>query len=445
MAAWALTAALLLAAPDLGSDLQRALDRSGVSTRGLGVAVGRAGEAPSFVVGADVPCIPASNQKVIVAAAAVRSLGPKFEFTTQVAESAQGGHLVVIGDGDPNLSGRFFDDDPDQVLRIIARDVAAQGVKRVKGNLILDDSRFDRVYVHPDWPDDQLDRWYAAPVGALVFNDSCWDVTVRPGRAAGDLAELAVKPGLIRARIENSCRTVDGRRQAIRMGRNDGGMYVGGTVRLEGGGYSGHITVRDPVVFFGQAFRAALEAEGVKIDGELRRGRVETGRVLVRFRSSLRRTLKVMLTNSQNLYAECVLKRLGEGSFESGGEAVLRALADMGVDTEALQVRDGSGLARSNRLTARALYQTLQAEREQPIFVEALAAGGEGTLRRRYRDLKERVRAKTGTIRGVSTFSGYVTGRDGGRYVFAILANGSAVGHARKFQDLVVQTLARAP
>ena len=74
--------------------------------------------------------------------------------------------------------------------------------------------------------------------------------------------------------------------------------------------------------------------------------------------------------------------------------------------------------------------------REQPIFVEALAAGGEGTLRRRYRDLKERVRAKTGTIRGVSTLSGYVTGRDGGTYVFAILANGSAVGRARKFQDL---------
>ena len=117
---------------------------------------------------------------------------------------------MVHGRGDPNLSGRFFDGDPDQVLRIIARDVAAQGVKHVRGGLVIDDSRFDRVYVHPDWPDDQLDRWYAAPVGALVFNDSCWDITVLPGGNPGDPARLKVKPGLLQARIDNSCRTVDG-------------------------------------------------------------------------------------------------------------------------------------------------------------------------------------------------------------------------------------------
>ena len=445
MAAWTLIAALLLLAPDLDSDLQRALERSGVATRGLSVAVGRAGAAPLFVVSADEPRIPASNQKVIIAAAAVHRLGAKFEFTTQVAHSAEGGHLVVIGDGDPNLSGRFFDGDPDQVLRILARDLASQGVTKVAGNLVIDDTRFDRVYVHPDWPRDQLDRWYAAPVGALVFNDSCWDILVLPGGAAGDPARLLVKPALLDARIQNDCRTTDGRRQAIRMGRGKSGLFVGGTVRVDSGGYPGHVTVRDPVAFFGRAFGAALKAEGVEVQGELRRGAVPVGQTLVRFRSSLRRTLKVMLTNSQNLYAECVLKRLGEGSFESGAEAVVVALGELGVNVEGLRVRDGSGLARSNRLTARALYDTLQAMRDEPIFVEALAAGGEGTLRRRYRDLKERVRAKTGTIRGVSSFSGYVTGREGGRYVFSILANGSAVGRARAFQDLVVQTLESAP
>jgi myo-inositol-1(or 4)-monophosphatase len=169
---------------------------------------------------------------------------------------------------------------------------------------------------------------------------------------------------------------------------------------------------------------AALEAEGVRVAGAVRRGRVPRQTRLVAYRSDLRRTLKVMLTDSQNLYAECTLKRLGAGSFASGGEAVLRALARLEVDPAGVVVADGSGLARANRVTARALYGTLHAMRKRPIFVEALAAGGEGTLRRRYRELGARVRAKTGTIRGVRSLSGYVTGRGGHRYVFVILANG---------------------
>jgi D-alanyl-D-alanine carboxypeptidase/D-alanyl-D-alanine-endopeptidase (penicillin-binding protein 4) len=247
--------------------------------------------------------------------------------------------------------------------------------------------------------------------------------------------------------IVNRCPTVaPGQRHVVHIGRaRDRGLEVRGRILLTSQGIDGHVTVRDPVVFFGRAFQAALAAEGVTIDGGLRFGRVPGATPIVVYRSSLARTLSVMLGNSQNLYAECVLKRLGEGTFESGAAAVLRGLEELGVDPEGLVVRDGSGLAHTNRLTARALYQTLQAMRDRPLFVDSLAAGGEGTLRRRYRDLGPRVRAKTGTIRGVSTLSGYVTGTEGGRYVFAILANGASVRQARRFQDLVIRALARSP
>ncbi len=96
-------------------------------------------------------------------------------------------------------------------------------------------------------------------------------------------------------------------------------------------------------------------------------------------------------------------------------------------------------------MTARTMYGVLQAMRDEPLFVESLAEGGEGTLRKRYRDLGHRLHAKTGTIDGVSALSGYVTGRDGGRYVFTILANGEAARRARRLQDLVVTALARCP
>ena len=97
-----------------------------------------------------------------------------------------------------------------------------------------------------------------------------------------------------------------------------------------------------------------------------------------------------------------------------------------------------------NRVSPRALYRLLQELHAEPVFVEGLAAGGEGTLRRRYRPIGERLRAKTGYIRGVSSLSGYVTAANDKRYVFVVLCNKASVAHARKFQDLLVQAIAGA-
>lgn len=439
MAAWAL--GLLCLLPDVGEEVQRALERSGISRDGLGLAVGRAGEPPLLAVGWEEPRIPASNQKILTAAAALRRLGREFRFETRVARGARG-ELVVVGDGDPNLSGRWFDGDPTRVLRLMAADVKARGIDRV-GDLVLDASRFDGEMVHPDWPADQLDRWYCAPVAALVYNDSCWDITVRPGGRAGDPARVEVQPALLRPSVLNRCETAgEGEQHLVHLARAaEADLAVHGRILLSSSGITGNVAVRDPVLFFGRAFRAALEAEGVAVEGALRVGRVEGAKDLLVYRSGLDRTLEVMLRNSQNLYAECLFKRAGDGTFRGGGEAVAAALREMGVPTEGLVASDGSGLARTNRVSARTLYGVLQALRDEPHFVQALPAGGEGTLRRRYAHLGARLRAKTGYIRGVSALSGYVTGGSGTRYVFTVLANGRSTARARRLQDLLVEAL----
>ena len=439
MAAWALGLVCLL--PDVGDELHRALDRSGVSREGLGLAVGRAGEAPLLAVGWNEPRIPASNQKVLTAAAGLHLLGRDFAFETRIAKGP-GGQLVVVGDGDPNLSGRWFDGDATRVLRLMAADVKAKGVARV-GNLVLDVSRFDAETVHPDWPADQLDRWYCAPVAALVYNDSCWDVTVRPGGRAGAPAVVTVEPSLLRPAIDNRCETVgSGDRHVVHLARaEDADLAVHGRIVLTSSGITGNLTVRDPVLFFGRSFQAALEAEGVVVEGALRVGRGGGATDFLAYRTGLDKTLRVMLTNSQNLYAECVFKRMGDGTFAGGGAAMKRALATMGVAVDGLVASDGSGLARSNGMSAGQVYATVHARREQPAFDQTLAAVGQGTLRRRYHGLGERLRAKTGYISGVSTLSGYVTGKSGTRYVFTILANGKSTAHARRLQDLIVGVL----
>ena len=434
MAAWALTL-LLLCAPGLDEELERAVDTSRVKRSGLSLIVGEVGAlTPRYALAADTPRIPASNQKILTAAAALSKLGKDFRFRTVIAK--HGDDLYVVGDGDPNFSGRFFDGDPTTVLRRLAKDLKKQGVTSAK-RLVLDVSRFDRVTVHPDWPADQLDKWYCAPVAALVYNDSCWDVTVGPGVKPGGPALITIAPSLVQPRLENQCLTGKG---VINIMRHEGGILVRGATNHE---FTGHLTVRQPARFFGRAFRSALRAEGIPT-GEIAFGSLpKDAEPAVVYRSTLKRTLPVLLAESQNLYAECLFKRIGDGTFPGGGKAVLAALKAMGVATNGVEPTDGSGLARTNRLTARALFQCLSRYKDEPVFVEALASGGTGTLRRRYRALGPRIRAKTGTIRGVTALSGYVTGPRGERYVFVILANGPSVKNARGLQDRIVGILSR--
>ncbi|MEM8883733.1 MAG: D-alanyl-D-alanine carboxypeptidase/D-alanyl-D-alanine-endopeptidase [Planctomycetota bacterium] len=432
-------ALFLLLAGDVASDLQGALQRAGIARDGLGVLVGEAGGRTLLAVSPDTPRIPASNQKVVTAALALDRLGHEFRFRTRFGR-APDGTLVVVGDGDPNFSGRFFEGDPTRVLRAIARDLKKRGVARVENGILLDVSRFDDEVRHPDWPADQLDKWYCAPVAALVYNDSCHDIIVQPGPRAGGPAVVRVEPGLAPTPLVNASITVSDRsRHVLRLRWVEDRLRVEGGVWTGSSGFKNHFAVRDPALFFGASLKGALVAEGVPVEGNVRKGRATEGEEIVVFRTDLARTLKVMLTNSQNLYAECLFKRAGGGSFAAAGDAV-RKLPGL----ENVVARDGSGMSRGNLISPRALYAVLQRLRDDEMFVQALAAGGEGTLRKRYRDLGVRLRAKTGYIRGVSTLSGYVTSAGGKRYVFAILCNGKAMGRARRLQDLVVQTLARA-
>ena len=435
--------ALLVLAP---GSVDADVSASGIDTRGLSLVVGRAARAPSYALAPTTPRAPASNMKILTAGAALARLGADFRFVTRFVKTPDG-DLVVVGDGDPSWSGRFFDGDPTAVMRRVAADLKSRGVVTVR-NVVLDASRFDDVVVHADWPADQLERWYCAPVAGLVYNDSCWDVTVRPGARAGAAALVEISPSLLRPGLVNRCETAaGGRGQIVHVGRANGGaLTVRGRVLKTSRGVTANLTVVDPVRFFGGALKAALEREGVVVTGRVRTGRAPAGAATVLFvRSRLRRALGVMLTNSQNLYAECIFKRLGVGTFGDAGRVGAAALARNGVDIGGLEWRDGSGLAHTNRVTARTLYDVLQRWRDEPAFVEALAAGGTGTLRKRYRELGDRVRAKTGTIRGVSALSGYVTGRRGGRHVFVILCTGRSRARARALQDRIVARLSREP
>src|SRR5215471_10359769 len=143
---------------------------------------------PVFQRNPDSPETIASLTKLFSTASALHFLGADYKFKTtfwrrgDVKDGVLEGSLLVVGGGDPNISGRFYNDDFNAVFDKWAQGLVQAGIRQVVGDLVLNTSFFDNVARHPDWPEGQEAKWYQAPVSALSFNDNVVLVSIHPGR-----------------------------------------------------------------------------------------------------------------------------------------------------------------------------------------------------------------------------------------------------------------------
>lgn len=415
---------------------------------------------------ASLPRIIASNTKLLTTAAALDALGPGYQFETplwlrgEVAAGTLEGDLAVVGGADPNLSGRQHDGDPLAVFLPWAEALAARGIRRVSGRLILADGLFDRQRIHHDWPRDQLTRWYEAPVGALSFSDNCVLVRVRPSSRANVKSIVEVVPDLPLFTVRNEARTTDSRRQhRVGVSRilESNVLRVTGRVWRKAGPVEAWVTVRDPAEYFGAALRAALLQAGIVIAGgtevteHLPAGAWQRAGEL---RSDLLSTIGVTNKRSQNFFAESLFRllgarRSGQGTWAAGAEAVREFLQRVGIVPGTYDLADGSGMSRNNRLAPAQLTRLLSFMFQHPAgreFLMSLAHSGEEGLSWEKRlatpPYRDNVFAKTGTLSGVSTLSGYAKARSGKTYAFSILCNGTRGSWvAQRAQDAIVRAL----
>lgn len=409
--------------------------------------------------------LPASTTKLVTMFTALDQLGSAFEWRTALymkgkPESREklAGDLVVVGDGDPNISGRFHDGDSLFLFRKWAGILKDKGLRQVTGDLVLDTSAFGGPFVHPDWEAGELDRWYAAAASALSLNDNCVDVFVAPGTGPGAPATVSLHPDAGHVELLNRMTTTAKKSEhLISVWRAPGTnrVSVEGRCWTGSAGETVWIAIDRPDLFFGRAFLQILAESGIEVGGEVRvaEGPVDVSeafRVDV-FRSGMEETLAVLAKRSQNFYAEQLYKRCGlaaggPGNWETGREAVARSLEKIGIARDAYVSADGSGLSRKNRFSAGHLLKILAAAWEGPdreIFFGALPISGtDGTLADRMEsdDLKGKVRAKTGTMTGVSGLAGVVEGKSG-RYLFAFVGEGS-VADLRQAQEAICRALA---
>ncbi len=425
--------------------------------------------------------MPASNAKLFTTAAVLEQLGPDFTYTTEVFTDGTieagviTGNLIIRGSGDPVIGGRFNKGDMTEVFRNWAEALRQQGVHTITGDLIGDDDIFDDTPFGPGWSWDDEPFDYGAEISGLTFNDNTISV-IMTGRAAGRPAEIRWEPfNTPYVDIHNAAVIVpaDERKdEDIERPRATNAIRI--ATELPAGRIdTTALAVTNPTLYFVHVLRDVLRANRIEVRGEtvdvddlsLKPNYAGATRLLSHTSPPLARIVEVINKESQNLYAEQVLRTLAvvrprsdpdldPASTEMGIETARLTYARAGVDTSRMQLVDGSGLSRMNLVTAEMTASLLRYMWRHPdiavreAFLSSLPIGGvDGTLERRLRNgpAFRNARAKTGTLTGASTLSGYVTSAAGTPLLFVLMGNNYTVRarEAQRTQDAIVQTLAR--
>jgi D-alanyl-D-alanine carboxypeptidase/D-alanyl-D-alanine-endopeptidase (penicillin-binding protein 4) len=331
------TATLQPAAADLASRLDPLLADPRLSNVQVAVVVRDASSGTVlYERNGRARLIPASNQKLLIATAAFATLGPEYRFRTSLLTSGrqQGqtleGNLYLRGTGDPTMVPQRWNE--------LAAALATQGITRVRGRLIADDTWFDDVRLGPDWSWDDETFAFAAQVSALTVSpDEDFDagaviVDLQPGRGPGAPARIMLTPPTRYVRIVNQVITDSaGADSHLSIGRAHGAntIVLTGSLPADASSVRRRISIWEPTGYAADIFRTALEQNGIRVDNPTAFGSAPlTAREVVALESIPLSELAVpFLKLSNNTIAEILVKTMGryvygEGSWRSGMQVV---------------------------------------------------------------------------------------------------------------------------
>lgn len=419
--------------------------------------------------------MPASNVKLFVTAAALAAeeklaaLDSGLQVRAE-PNAAGPSTLVLVGRGDPTVG--FGADCDGQCIDALAAAVAAAGITDV-GDIVGDDQWFADERRPLGWSWDDLKFGYGTSISAIAVNDNVLSLRVSPSKEiATRVKSTWVDPGPHYFDLNNQAITREAKgERALRLERRLGDR----TARLYGELPMGSqsltldLAVDEPAHLAAWYFKRALAAEGVSVSGQLRTRRrplqyadeprladpndptaqmlcapgpqAKSGEQII---ASLQPTpIREIVTEinreSQNLYAEVLLRQLGRaagtGSSFCGLLQIDAFLDDIGVERASYDLADGSGLSNYNRVTPATVTALLRHAAMAPwgdAYRASLPVGGDsvGTLKHRFRGtaLEGKIFAKTGTLNHADALSGYMQARSGQTLVFSIIVNDRPLG-----------------
>ena len=417
-----------------------------------------------YEAGADKVYHPASTMKLLTSATALEKLRPNYRFyTTLYADGVEGvrvrGNAYLKGRGDPLF-------DIEDLARMVETFVQS-GVKEIDGDIVVDDTYFDDVPKGKGW------MWDDGPIGgyyshqsAVTVNHNGVTITVSPSAEIGDPVRLRLDPPTEYLEVLNDAVTVGASESGtLRVERQTNPvpanvLTISGFMPANQEAMRRRVDIVNPALFCGTLFREALARNGILVQGVVRQGVVPDGVSEIAVHTSLPLSLVVRKMNkrSDNLIAELLLKTLGAevigapGTSQKGLHVINEFMSETGIATTQSTLADGSGVSRYNLLSASMLTDLLvrmfQDFSVMPEYVMSLPiAGVDGTLSWRMRDSGAEgvLRAKTGTMRGVTTLAGYAMTADGEILAFAMLMSHyvGSPNPRRALQDRIGNILTR--
>ena len=403
---------------------------------------------------------PASTAKLYTAALVLDTLGTDYRIPTELLATGSiehgrlNGQLILRGMGDPTLGTPGTNSDwADQ----LATQLAANGLRDVRGGLIADDTYFSGPPIGSGWEARDLQSWFAVPSSALSVQESTVGLTVTPNQPGVTASLMFDPPGAIPHVVNDMTTSAHNTRSDINLYRAPGDetLYAFGHIPAHAEPQNFKLAIVDPAWYAGTLLREALARHGIRINGELRvlhwpeQNSIALDKATVVAQVLSPPVMEVLsrgLKRSQNLYLQNLLQIAGvkaQAAAEQSGDPAdgflsseawairaMRQLLDrIGIPADSSQIEEGAGLSRQDLVTPNAMVHLLSYLASQPYGAQlrdALpSAGVDGTLEWRMRDTlaAANVHAKTGSMTYVRCMAGYVTTASGERLAFAVMLN----------------------
>ncbi|MBL7992953.1 MAG: D-alanyl-D-alanine carboxypeptidase/D-alanyl-D-alanine-endopeptidase [Candidatus Kapabacteria bacterium] len=437
-----------------------------------------------FAINPSIPLTPASTTKLFSTFAALDKFGTSYKIETlvltdalEVRDGVLDGNIYLVGHGDPLL------DISD--LEQLAYQLYHAGVRRITGNVYGDDTFFDRVTNRQDYSGDDDMVQPTAAISALSVQRNLITVIVSAGGVVGKPVHVQTFPSCdafdfdVRATVGAVAKVT--KKQKRRRAPAKAAFSISEVYGQKGGKQRFAVTgtlppnssvsrlffIEQPASVAADMFKQRIAASGIVIEGASGLKQApSTVSELAAIHRPLMDVVNVVNKKSDNFCAEHVFKMIGGGKLDASSpelvakdnhtvhssieqlQGALRHYGIVSTSTPTVQVFDGSGLSRRNKIAPITMLHLLENVQNAPFgneFLNALSiAGLDGTLQRRMRGTtaEYNVRAKTGTHKNVSALAGYIRTLDGERLMFSFIFNGNAVWLYKGLENKICQLLA---
>lgn len=385
--------------------------------------------------------VPASSLKLFVAAAALDILGPNYRFETKIltdGDISKGilkGNCYLLASGDPSLDSAGMEKLVDQMK--------LKGIEQIKGNLALDLTIFDQVTMGPGWMWDEEIAYWSSPLSALNIEHNCISFLVKPNLKVGNPCSVAFFPDFQGIDLINRSitRHLNSKEESIEIKRLSSRQFkLLGEMSPESEPRLFRIPISTPHLYAAEILKSLFIKNQITFQGNIEIKKCPAKAKVLGTHTSpkLSEILKIVLKDSDNLYANALFKKIGQkrfgspGTWEKGSVAIGEFLSQKAsINVDEIVIVDGSGESRYNLVSPNQMVTFLTWIHDTFPHARALKealpiSGVDGTLKRRMTTpfLKSKVRAKTGSMTGISSLCGYIEGKKKKPIAFAIFVNG---------------------